>query len=145
MKESGWTWNGRLIPWTRMASRKIMREITLINMSPSSCWTKWTRSLSLYIYNCDPASNSALGIKFSWLLVNTTLYIPFYMSMIAALVDRSPLITTRSSLSVDNELLTAIVKDTSLTQTHSSTSFPELSCKDGLWFIGQRLVIPAGG
>ena len=71
------------------------------------------------------------------------------LSMIAALVDTNVPSVARSTLAVDNQFLLDIqqgyLNDPWCKKFISaSKGMPELKIKDGLWFLGTRLIIPGG-
>lgn len=71
------------------------------------------------------------------------------LAMIASLVDSNIPKSIRSTLTIDVELVKKIqegyVKDPWCQKLLSaSKGMPELKIKDGLWFLGNRLIIPSG-
>jgi Integrase zinc binding domain len=73
--------------------------------------------------------------------------------MIAALVDNAPATTataSKSTVSIDEDLLKEIQKGYlsnpwCIKLLSASTSLHNISFKNGLWFIGDRLIVPREG
>ena len=71
------------------------------------------------------------------------------LAMIAALVDTNIPSTVRSTLSIDDKLVNDIQQGYNSDPwckklISASKGMPELKIKDGLWFLGNRLIIPGG-
>lgn len=71
------------------------------------------------------------------------------LATIAALVDTSFPMSTHSTLSIDDKLLNDILNGYASDPWCSkllsaSKGMPELTIKDGLWFLGSRLIVPGG-